>query len=81
MSYLNPIETAFGYIKRHYYTQRLRIGAQPEFSDTGKNLNPIIIDQLIEDSINRYKDMCFIKVITSCMRKWLEKLNEPKKNE
>ena len=73
-SYLNPVETFFSMVKRYYYTQRLRIGANPDFNEAGKNLNPIALDQLIEDAFERYRAVSLKKVIQSCMRKWRERL-------
>ena len=63
---LNPIEYYIGYIKRHYYKNKVKLGANPNYNDKGKNLNEIFIKRLIDQTLRDYSDFDCTKIIKRC---------------
>ena len=65
-SYLNPIEYFIGMVKRHYYKQKIAIGANPLMQEDGSNLNEIHLEQLIHQAFAHYTDYNLNKVVDKC---------------
>ena len=62
----SAVESYIGYIKRHFYKQKLQVGANPLIVD-GKNLNPINMREMIEKSLNEYRDFSMKRMIDKCL--------------
>ena len=59
----NPVERGFAYVKKFYYTQKLRMGANPIYDAEGKNTNALKHVEMIKEAFRRYEDFDFSRVI------------------
>ena len=74
-STLNPIETFFSFIKRHFYKQMLHIGANPNVVK-GKNMNELYIEDMVTKSIEEYRYTDMSRQIDSCSLKVHQRLKQ-----
>lgn len=53
-------------IKRHYYKQKIQIGANPLMQDDGSNLNEIYLEKMIHQAFAYYEDYNLNKIVDKC---------------
>ena len=54
-------------IKRHYYKNKVKLGANPNINEDGKNMNEIYLDKLINEAFKCYEDYDLNKIVDQSM--------------
>ena len=71
----NPIESYIGYVKRRFYKLKLQAGANPVVVD-GINTTPMVMRDLINQALEKYRDFDMTRVIDGCMMEIKKRLME-----